>query len=100
MEVGRPPLRKSCTKKGLEWSLRQEATAIQVPPWAERADFLCILCKKPVLIRLVKDEYFCWSSSCLLVKSRWKSLLGRFLQQKACKLQICVPQVGQSGDCG
>lgn len=39
------------------------------------------------------------AAAAFLVKSR-KPLLVGFLQQRACKLQICVLWFGQSGDCG
>lgn len=48
----------------------------------------------------MKDEHICWSRVAFLEKSRRKPLVVGFLQQRACKLQICVLRVGQSADYG
>lgn len=81
MEVGRPPLRKSFTKKGFRIVSQAIGNCSLSSTVGRKNRFLCTLCKKPAFISLVKDEHFCWSSSCLFGEIK-ETIAGGILAAK------------------
>lgn len=77
MEVERPPLRKSFTKKALEQNSGNCSLSSTVG--RKKQIFCAFFCKKPALIRLVKGKHFCWSSSCLSGEIKKETIAGRIL---------------------